>query len=69
MDWANVIVRFSLYLDLMLVFGLPLFALYSLNSLERESITAKRFVAKSPVMPVPNMVPARTIESTHHVPL
>ena len=52
MDWANVIVRFSLYLDLMLVFGLPLFALYSLNSLERESITAKRFVAKSKVLAI-----------------
>jgi len=52
MDWANVIVRFALYLDLMLIFGVPLFALYSLNSLERGSATAKQFVAKSKVLAV-----------------
>lgn len=31
-EWLNVLVRFLLYLDLMLVFGLPLFVGYSLRS-------------------------------------
>jgi putative copper resistance protein D len=43
MDWMNVVVRFALYLDLMLVFGLPLFALHALRGQERSSGIAKRF--------------------------
>jgi len=34
-DWLDILVRFALYLDLMLLFGLPLFALYALRQGER----------------------------------
>jgi putative copper resistance protein D len=40
-DWLNVWVRFALYLDLMLLFGLPLFALYALRKDEREAASAR----------------------------
>ena len=36
-DWVTVSVRAALYLDLMLLFGLPLFALYSLTRGQRQS--------------------------------
>ncbi len=35
--WINIAVRFALYLDLMLLFGLPLFGLYALRRHERRS--------------------------------
>ncbi len=35
-DWQTVLVRFALYLDLMLVFGLPFFALHALRGDERR---------------------------------
>jgi len=35
-DWLIILVRFALYLDLMLMFGLPLFALYALREGERD---------------------------------
>jgi putative copper resistance protein D len=40
-DWLNVGVRFALYLDLMLLFGLPLFALYALREGERGAANAR----------------------------
>jgi len=36
-DWLIILVRFALYLDLMLMFGLPLFALYALREGERDA--------------------------------
>ena len=36
-DWPTVLVRFALYLDLMLVFGLPFFVLHALRGDERRS--------------------------------
>lgn len=41
-DWINVLTRFALYLDLMLAFGLPLFALHALRGSERSSDLAWR---------------------------
>lgn len=35
-DTASILIRFALYLDLMLLFGLPLFALYGLRGVERS---------------------------------
>ncbi len=35
--WVNIAVRFALYLDLMLLFGVPLFGLYALRRHERHS--------------------------------
>ncbi len=37
-DWLSVSVRAALYVDLMLLFGLPLFGLYSLMRAERQSV-------------------------------
>lgn len=37
-DWLSVTVRAALYVDLMLLFGLPLFGLYSLRRAERQSV-------------------------------
>lgn len=45
MDWMTVLVRFALYLDLMLVFGLPLFQLHALRRPERSSALGKKFSA------------------------
>jgi putative copper resistance protein D len=36
-DWANIVLRFLLYVDLMLLFGIALFGLYSLKGQERIS--------------------------------
>ncbi|TWI50499.1 putative copper resistance protein D [Pseudomonas duriflava] len=36
-DWVTLAVRFALYIDLMLLFGLPLFGLYALRGKERIS--------------------------------
>lgn len=36
-DWASIALRFGLYLDLMLLFGVALFGLYSLKGRERVS--------------------------------
>ena len=44
MDGMTVLVRFALYLDLMLVFGLPLFQLHALRWPERSSPLGKKFV-------------------------
>ncbi|ONN65335.1 copper homeostasis membrane protein CopD, partial [Herbaspirillum sp. VT-16-41] len=44
MDGMTVLVRFALYLDLMLVFGLPLFQLHALRQPERSSPLGKKFV-------------------------
>ncbi|MCP1572500.1 putative copper export protein [Herbaspirillum rubrisubalbicans] len=44
MDGMTVLVRFALYLDLMLVFGLPLFQLHALRRPERSSPLGKKFV-------------------------
>lgn len=43
MDWMTVLVRFALYMDLMLVFGLPLFQLHALRKPERSSALAATF--------------------------
>lgn len=45
MDWMGVLLRFALYLDLMLVFGLPLFQLHALRQPERSSALGKKFSA------------------------
>lgn len=36
-DWASIALRFFLYMDLMLLFGVPLFGLYCLKGQERVS--------------------------------
>lgn len=36
-SWVNIAIRFALYIDLMLLFGLPLFGLYALKHDERGS--------------------------------
>ncbi|MCT2400905.1 MULTISPECIES: copper homeostasis membrane protein CopD [Novosphingobium] len=44
---AAVLIRFALYMDLMLLFGLPLFALYGLRGVERSpeaALTLRRLV-------------------------
>ena len=43
-DWLSVSVRAALYVDLMLLFGLPLFGLYSLTRAERQSVLPFRAV-------------------------
>ena len=43
-DWLSVSVRAALYVDLMLLFGLPLFGLYSLTGTERQSVLPFRAV-------------------------
>lgn len=47
MEWDNATVRFALYLNVMLVFGLPLFSLYSFTASERNSGAAKLFLRLS----------------------
>jgi copper resistance protein D len=42
-DSINIVVRFALYFDLMLLFGLAIFGLYSLRGKERVSGTALNF--------------------------
>jgi len=42
-DSINIVVRFALYLDLMLLFGLAIFGLYSLRGIERVSGTVLNF--------------------------
>ena len=37
-DWLSVTVRAALYVNLMLLFGLPLFGLYALNNVERQTV-------------------------------
>lgn len=44
MDWTTVVMRFALYLDLGLLFGLPFFLLYAFRSEELTSRIAKRYV-------------------------
>ncbi|MDH0740290.1 MULTISPECIES: copper homeostasis membrane protein CopD [Achromobacter] len=47
MDWPTVLVRFALYLDLAMLFGLPLFSMYALREGEIASPTGARFLAVS----------------------
>ncbi|AZS77783.1 copper resistance D family protein [Achromobacter spanius] len=47
MDWPTVLVRFALYLDLAMLFGLPLFSMYALREGEIASSTGARFLAVS----------------------
>lgn len=49
MDWTTAAVRFALYLDLTLLFGIPLFCLYALNRAERSSGVGKQLVTASGV--------------------
>src|SRR3546814_9999222 len=42
-DMVAIAVRLGLYLDLMLLFGLPMFGLYTLRGNERESGSVLRF--------------------------
>lgn len=42
-DMVAIAVRLGLYLDLMLLFGLPMFGLYTLRGTERESGSVLRF--------------------------
>ena len=55
-EWLNVLVRFLLYLDLMLVFGLPLFAGYSLRGGELRSPVASRLIDWTAAAGVAGMV-------------
>lgn len=48
-EWQSILVRLLLYLDLMLVFGLPLFAGYSLRRNELRSEVACRYIRWSVV--------------------
>lgn len=42
-DWLNIGMRFALYVDLMLLFGLPLFILYNFRNEQRLAREALRF--------------------------
>ena len=44
-DWLSVGIRAALYVDVMLLFGLPLFGLYNLTSAERQSVLPFRTVS------------------------
>lgn len=44
MEWTNVALRFALYVDLMLLFGVPAFALHALRGAERSGAVAARFI-------------------------
>lgn len=46
-DWPSIAVRFALYVDLLLLFGLPLFGLHALRGKERHD---DRFVRFRPVI-------------------
>ncbi len=39
-EWLSIIIRFALYVNLMLLFGLPLFSIYALRSSERQGKAA-----------------------------
>ena len=41
-DWLSVTIRASLYVNLMLLFGLPLFGLYALKGADRQSVLPLR---------------------------
>lgn len=41
LDWWGIVLRFFLYLDLMILFGIPLFSLYSLENKERSTIPGR----------------------------
>ncbi|WP_265214859.1 copper homeostasis membrane protein CopD [Herbaspirillum lusitanum] len=56
MDSVNVLVRFALYLDLMLVFGLPLFHLHALRKPERSSILARKLSTLAVVAAIVGMI-------------
>lgn len=43
-DWTTVAVRFALYLDLMLLWGLPLFAVHALHRDERGAAPARGWI-------------------------
>ncbi|MDH0684790.1 copper homeostasis membrane protein CopD [Achromobacter animicus] len=47
MDWPTVFVRFALYLDLAVLFGLPLFGTYALRDREVTSQTGARILVIS----------------------
>jgi putative copper resistance protein D len=49
MDWLAVALRFALYVDLMVVFGLPLFVLYAFRGNERSSFVARRYLGATAV--------------------
>ncbi len=55
-EWLNVLVRFLLYLDLMLVFGLPLFVGYSLRGSELRSPVASRLIGWTAAAGIAGMV-------------
>lgn len=44
-DWATIAVRFALYADLMILFGLPLFGLYGLGRATAPALPFRRLVA------------------------
>ena len=41
LDWWSVFLRFGLYADLMVLFGIPLFSLYSLKNQERSTFPGR----------------------------
>lgn len=44
-DWLNIALRFALYLDLMILFGMSLFGIYALQPDERSSGLARQYAA------------------------
>ena len=42
-DWLGVALRFALYLDLMILFGVPLFSLYALGPADRSSAISRLY--------------------------
>lgn len=50
MDWPTVVVRFALYLDLAMLFGLSLFSMYALRRGEINSPTGALFLKVSTVL-------------------
>lgn len=56
MDWLTVLVRFALYIDFAMLFGLPLFGVYALRHGEQASPTGVRFLALSMTLAVMGVV-------------
>lgn len=56
MDWTTVAIRFALYLDLTLLFGLPFFVLHSLRKEELSSVITKRVATVVSLMTIWGLV-------------
>lgn len=51
-DWSNIVLRFAIYIDLMVLFGVPLFAVSVLGPGDRNSWIPRRYAALAAVASV-----------------